>query len=561
MVQAVRPGNRRNPGRRPVAETTRSLDDRTGPGPDQPPDPDPYPGPEAQDPADRDIAPGRARGGDDRRAQFRAAVPRAGAAPGAAARPPARARAGGPPGAVALHRDRGRLTSRARRPGGLDVGAGAGVAVTALVLPARTAGARVVAADLGEVVAHTRAGAGLHVRAAVHGRSGVLQPLRAARGERGRDRRVLTLAAGNVLAACRGTGPPGVGTATAGPALTPAGLPLGAAGAAISPAALSAAAVTGPGWGVAAGVRPGGATLRGHSALRGLSALRGRSALRGYSASGRLAAAGLAVTGGLGRRGRAVAGGAATGSTADRGNGSGSGAAGQHGPGSPVLLHDRVLLDLDLEVEQQPDGLFLDPLHHGAEHVVALALILDQRVALAVAAQADALAQVVHLVQVLAPLAVQDGQDHPPLDLAHDFRTKLLLTPLVRGLRVGDHGLGDELAGEPGPVTARLVDDVVDGQADRVQLPERPPQLVQVPLFRVTLAGLARDVPGRHLVDHLADLLVQVGTLQHLAALAVDDLPLPVQHVVVLQDVLADLEVLLLDLGLGGPDSAGDDLG
>src|SRR4029079_8454530 len=155
------------------------LDDRTGPGPDQPPDPDPYPGPEAQDPADRDITPGRARGGDDRRAQFRATIPRAGAAPGAAARPPARARAACPPGAVGLHRDRGRLvgllmllrlrshsdtisitvqvrdaswnvmkpriqrvlTSRARRPGGLDVGAGAGVAVAALVLPARTAGA------------------------------------------------------------------------------------------------------------------------------------------------------------------------------------------------------------------------------------------------------------------------------------------------------------------------------------------------------------------------------------------------------------------------------------
>src|SRR6185369_4595005 len=118
------------------------------------------------------------------------------------------------------------------------------------------------------------------------GRSGILQPLRAARGERGRDRRVLTLAAGNVLAACRGTGPPGVGTATAGPAVTPAGLPLGAAGAAISPAALSAAAVTGPGWGVAVGVRPGGPALRGHPALRG------RSALRGHPTSGRLAAAG-----------------------------------------------------------------------------------------------------------------------------------------------------------------------------------------------------------------------------------------------------------------------------
>src|SRR6185295_448453 len=109
MVQAVRPGNRRNPGRRPVAETTYSLDDRTGPGPDQPPHPDRYPRPEAQDPADHDITPGSARGGDDRRAQFRAAVPRAGAAPGATARPPARARAARPPGAVALHRNRGRL--------------------------------------------------------------------------------------------------------------------------------------------------------------------------------------------------------------------------------------------------------------------------------------------------------------------------------------------------------------------------------------------------------------------------------------------------------------------
>ena len=44
-----------------------------------------------------------------RRAQFWAAVPRTGAAPGAAARPSARPRAARPPGAVALHRNRGRL--------------------------------------------------------------------------------------------------------------------------------------------------------------------------------------------------------------------------------------------------------------------------------------------------------------------------------------------------------------------------------------------------------------------------------------------------------------------
>src|SRR5207302_3989661 len=222
--------------------------------------------------------------------------------------------------------------------------------------------------------------------------------------------------------------------------------------------ALSAAAGTGLGRRAAAGVRPGGTALGGHAPLRGHAAAGGRAALGGPGGGG-----------------------------VDRGNGSGSGSAGQHGAGRRVLLllDDRVLLNLDLEVEQQPDGFFLDPVHHGAEHVVALALILDQRVALAVAAQADALAQVVHLVQVLAPLAVQDGQDHPPLDLAHDLRTELLLAPLVSGLRVGDYRLGDELAGEPGLVAARLVDELVDGEGDRIQLPEGPPELVQVPLLRV----------------------------------------------------------------------------
>ena len=77
----------------------------------------------------------------------------------------------------------------------------------------------------------------------------------------------------------------------------------------------------------------------------------------------------------------------------------------------------------------------------------------------------------------------------------------------------------------------------------------------------IALGGRPGHVAGDDLVDHLADLLVQVGAFQHLAPLGVDDLALPVQHVVVLQDVLADLEVLLLDLGLRGADGAGDDLG
>ena len=45
---------------------------------------------------------------------------------------------------------------------------------------------------------------------------------------------------------------------------------------------------------------------------------------------------------------------------------------------------------LDVDVEQQLDGLLLNGLDHGVVHLVAFALVFDQRVALAHATQADA---------------------------------------------------------------------------------------------------------------------------------------------------------------------------
>ena len=57
------------------------------------------------------------------------------------------------------------------------------------------------------------------------------------------------------------------------------------------------------------------------------------------------------------------------------------------------------------------------------------------------------------------------------------------------------------------------------------------------------------------------DLLVQVVALEDAAAVAVDGLALAVQHVVVLQHVLALFGVAALDLALGRGDGAGDELG
>ena len=60
-----------------------------------------------------------------------------------------------------------------------------------------------------------------------------------------------------------------------------------------------------------------------------------------------------------------------------------------------------------------------------AEHLEALALPLDQRVLLAHGPQVDALLQVVHLVEVLAPALVDDLQHDLALDLAHGLGAEL----------------------------------------------------------------------------------------------------------------------------------------
>jgi hypothetical protein len=85
---------------------------------------------------------------------------------------------------------------------------------------------------------------------------------------------------------------------------------------------------------------------------------------------------------------------------------------------------------------------------------------------------------------------------------------------------------------------------------------------MSVPYRRLICVDEAREVPvlGRlgvgelphvrrdDLLDPAPDLVRQVVALEHAAALLVDDHALRVHHVVVLEDVLARDEVLLLDL-------------
>ena len=97
-------------------------------------------------------------------------------------------------------------------------------------------------------------------------------------------------------------------------------------------------------------------------------------------------------------------------------------------------------------VEEREHDLAADLGAELLEHEVALVPVLDERVLLRHRAQVDALAQVVHRVEVLAPALVDDLEDHEALELAHQLRAELLLLRGVLVARVLLELLGERLA-------------------------------------------------------------------------------------------------------------------
>ena len=83
---------------------------------------------------------------------------------------------------------------------------------------------------------------------------------------------------------------------------------------------------------------------------------------------------------------------------------------------------------------------------------------------------------------------------------------------------------------------------------------------VEIPLLRVLGRQECVDRPLDDLADPLLDLLGEILALEHAAPLLVDDHALRVHDVVVLEDVLAHDEVLLLDLLLRALDLVREDL-
>src|SRR4051794_12705557 len=212
-----------------------------------------------------------------------------------------------------------------------------------------------------------------------------------------------------------------------------------------------------------------------------------------------------------------------------------------------VLLRRRAVLalDLHLDVEDHPREVRPDGVHQVGEQLERLVLVGDDRLDLGEPAEVDALAQVVHVVKVLAPAVVDDLQQQEPLQRAHQLVAELRLAAVVQADRVGHQPLDELLAVEV------LRRHLVGRQRRRPDVVERDEQAVEVPLLHV--------VAGRVLLDHAADDradlvargLAHVLAFEDVVAVLVDDPPLLVHDVVVLEHALADEEVLLLDLALG----------
>ena len=97
------------------------------------------------------------------------------------------------------------------------------------------------------------------------------------------------------------------------------------------------------------------------------------------------------------------------------------------------------------------------------------------------------------------------------------------------------------------------------GDAEEEGTAELVVQFVPSPLFGVAVGvDVGREHAVDRLVDHLLDVIVNRIPLEHVATAIVDDLTLLVHHVVVLEQVFADLEVAGLHLFLRSLDGAGD---
>src|ERR1700751_6197438 len=135
----------------------------------------------------------------------------------------------------------------------------------------------------------------------------------------------------------------------------------------------------------------------------------------------------------------------------------------------------------DLHQVEILNGLFLEPFHHLLEHVEGLALVLDERIVLAVAAKADALLQVIHVEEVVFPKRVEDAQHDHALVLAHGFGADDLLFRCVTLFELLENRVAEFLPVERFGLDAFGLDSDAEACEDAVF------QALEIPVVNVCL--------------------------------------------------------------------------
>ena len=182
----------------------------------------------------------------------------------------------------------------------------------------------------------------------------------------------------------------------------------------------------------------------------------------------------------------------------------------------------------------------------GLEQLEGLALVFVQRIALAVAAQADILAQMVEIDDVLAPVVVERLQQDRLLDIAHDFgaeirrraRRRAFSTAFRMRSRTSSSAMPSSLVqSTTGRSTPKMLLHLVVQARRRPTARHRP-----FPgMWRATRSSTTSSRKSAIWSETSSDDMISRALLE-------DHLALVVEHVVVFQDVLADLEVARFDL-------------
>src|SRR6267142_3140817 len=213
-----------------------------------------------------------------------------------------------------------------------------------------------------------------------------------------------------------------------------------------------------------------------------------------------------------------------------------------------------LLAHLQLDRHQRARHFQLDRLDQIAEQLEGLALVLLLGIFLSVAAQVYALAQVVERGEVLAPVIVERREQYDALVVAHRFRWLALHLAAVGRIRLFDRALEQcfvvetRLRRQPfgqGQLQPKF------GRVNRLQAGK-------VPLFLHALFG---NVDAKQIGDHTLaqglDLVRYVLRFEYGISQLIDLAPLVVGDVVVFEQLLADVEVVRLDLALRALDRAG----